>query len=255
MRDEKADVVYGSRYLSPSKARRVLYFWHTWMNRALTFISNMFTNLDLTDMETCYKLFRRETILALAPSLKENRFGFEPEITAKVALSGARVYECPIAYDPRGYEEGKKIGWKDGVHALYCIMHYSAHRAPLPMQILLYFLIGGISALVNVGGFAGLSAVGLGTGAAVALAFILAASVNYLLCVAVLFRHKAFWSTSGELLAYLFTVALMGLVDYGITTGLVGVGLAPLWAKAWAALAGFAGNFILRRGLVFREKR
>jgi len=255
MREEEADVVYGSRYLSPSNARRVLYFWHTWMNKTLTFLSNMFTNLDLTDMETCYKLFRREIIRALAPSLKENRFGFEPEITAKVALSGARVYECAIAYKPRSYEEGKKIGWKDGFHALYCILHYSAHRAPLPMQVLLYFLIGLIAALVNIGGFTSLLAAGLRPGMAIALAFVLAAVVNYLLCIAILFRHKAFWSTAGELFTYLVTVALMGLVDYGVTTGLLALGLAPPWAKSWAAAVGFAGNFILRRWLVFREKR
>jgi len=255
MRDEEADVVYGSRYLSPSNARRVLYFWHTWMNKTLTFLSNMFTNLDLTDMETCYKLFRRETISAIAPTLNENRFGFEPEITAKVALSGARVYEYAIAYNPRSYEEGKKIGWKDGFHALYCILHYSAHRAPLPMQILLYFLIGFAAALVNIVGFAGLLAAGLSPGTAIVLAFILAAAVNYLLCITILFRHKAFWSTAGELFAYLATVTLMGLFDYGLTTGLLALGLSTFWAKFWPSVVGFAGNFAFRRWLVFREKR
>jgi glycosyltransferase involved in cell wall biosynthesis len=109
----KADVVYGSRYLKPG-TRRVLYFWHTWMNKRLTTISNMFTNLDITDMETCYKLFRREVIQKIAPTLKEERFGFEPEVTAKIAQGTYRVYECAISYNPRSYEEGKKIGWKDG---------------------------------------------------------------------------------------------------------------------------------------------
>ena len=255
MRDEEADVVYGSRYLRPSKARRVLYFWHTWMNKTLTLISNMFTNLDLTDMETCYKLFRREIIQTIAPTLKEDRFGFEPEITAKVALAGVRVYECAINYNPRSYEEGKKINWKDGVHALYCILHYSAHRAPLPMQILLYFFIGLAAALVNIGGFTSLLAAGMDTGAAIALAFVLAAAVNYLLCIAILFRHKAFWSTTGELLAYLATVIVMGLVDYSLTKGLLALGVTPFWAKSWATLVGFVGNFIFRRSVVFREKR
>jgi glycosyltransferase involved in cell wall biosynthesis len=255
MRDEKADVVYGSRYLRPSKARRVLYFWHTWMNRTLTFVSNMFTNLDLTDMETCYKLFRREIIQKIAPSLKEDRFGFEPEITAKIALSGIRVYECAISYNPRSYEEGKKIGWKDGFRALYCIMHYSAHRAPLPMQILLYLFIGLVAGLVNIGCFTSLLTVGIGTGLAIAISFVLAAAVNYLLCIAILFRHKAFWSTAGELFVYLVTVGIMGLIDYGATTGLLALGISPFWSKSWAVLVGFAGNFILRRWLVFREKR
>jgi glycosyltransferase involved in cell wall biosynthesis len=255
MRDEKADVVYGSRYLRPSRARRVLYFWHTWMNRALTFVSNMFTNLDLTDMETCYKLFRREIIQEIAPCLEENRFGFEPEITAKIALSGACIYECAISYNPRSYEEGKKIGWKDGVHALYCILHYSAYRAPLPMQILLYLFIGFVAALVNVGSFTSLLILGIGTGWAIAVSFALAAAVNYLLCVAILFRHKAFWSTAGELFAYLVTVGIMGLLDYGITIGLIALGISSFWSKSWAVLACFAGNFILRRTLVFRERR
>jgi len=255
MRDEKADVVYGSRFLRPSKARRVLYFWHTWMNRTLTSISNMFTNLDLTDMETCYKLFRRETIQAIVPTLKEDRFGFEPEVTAKVALSGARVYECAILYNPRTYEEGKKIGWKDGFRALYCVLHYSAHRAPLPMQILLYIFIGFAAALINIGSFTGLLAAGISTGMAIVFAFILAAAVNYILCITILFRHKAFFSTTGELLAYFFTVTVMGLLDYSITAGLLALGISSFWAKSWAVVVGFAGNFAFRRWLVFREKR
>ena len=140
--DGRADVVYGSRYLRP-ETRRVLYYWHTWMNKTLTKISNMFTNLDITDMETCYKLFRREVIQKIAPELKEDRFGFEPEVTARVAQADCRVYECAISYNPRTYEEGKKIGWKDGIRALYCIFHYSAHTAPLPMQLLIYFFYRG----------------------------------------------------------------------------------------------------------------
>jgi putative flippase GtrA len=255
MRDNKADVVYGSRYLLPSQARRVLYFWHTWMNKTLTFISNMFTNLDLTDMETCYKLFRREIIQPIAPFLQEDRFGFEPEITAKIAHSGALVYECAISYNPRGYEEGKKIGWKDGFRALYCIMHYSAHRAPLPMQILLYFFIGLTAAMCNIGCFLGLLAGGVSAAAAVVAAFTLSASVNYLLCIAVLFRHKAFWSAKGELLACLIAAIIMGLVDYNVAMGLLAFGASPFWAKCLAALSGFAGNFVFRKWLVFREKR
>lgn len=255
MREGNADVVYGSRYLRPSKTRRVLYFWHTWMNKTLTFLSNMFTNLDLTDMETCYKLFRREIIQTIAPSLKEDRFGFDPEVTAKIAIAGALVYECAIFFNPRTYEEGKKIGWKDGVRAIYCILHYSAHRAPLPMRILLYFFIGLTAALVNIGSFTGLLAANMSAGAAIAVAFILAVAVNYLLCIAILFHHKAFWSTTGELLAYLLTMTIMGLVDYSITTGLLTLGVSPLWAKLWATVVGFAGNFSFRSLLVFREKR
>jgi putative flippase GtrA len=134
-------------------------------------------------------------------------------------------------------------------------MRYSAHGAPLPMQVLLYFFIGLAAALVNIGCFTGLLAAGLGTGAAIALAFVLAAAANYLLCLAILFRHKAFWSTAGELTAYLVTVTIMGLFDYGATSGLLALGVSPFWSKTWATLVGFAGNFILRRWLVFREKR
>ncbi len=117
-----ADVVYGSRFMG-SNPHRILFFWHTIGNKFLTFLSNMFTNLNLTDMETCYKLFNTEMIQAIA--LKENRFGFEPEVTAKISrIPNIRIYEVGISYYGRTYEEGKKIGWKDGFRALYCILKY-----------------------------------------------------------------------------------------------------------------------------------
>lgn len=118
----KADVVYGSRFIS-DRPHRVLYFWHSVGNRLLTTASNAFTNLNLTDMETCYKVFRREVLDAL--DLREDRFGIEPEITSKVAKGGWRVYEVGISYDGRTYAEGKKIGWRDGVQAARCIVRYS----------------------------------------------------------------------------------------------------------------------------------
>ena len=121
----KADVVFGSRFAG-GDARRVLYFWHRMGNGVLTLASNMFTNLNLTDMETCYKVFRREIIQSI--NIEENRFGFEPEITAKVAKTGCRIYEVGISYFGRTYDEGKKIGWKDGVRALYCIVKYNVFR-------------------------------------------------------------------------------------------------------------------------------
>jgi len=120
--DERADVVFGSRFHS-SAPHRVLYYWHSVGNKLLTTLSNMTTNLNLTDMETCYKVFRREIIQSIP--IEEDRFGFEPEITAKVAALGCRVYEVGISYQGRTYEEGKKIGWRDGVRALYCIGKYS----------------------------------------------------------------------------------------------------------------------------------
>jgi glycosyltransferase involved in cell wall biosynthesis len=120
--DDRADVVFGSRFLS-GRPHRVLYFWHSLGNKFLTLMSNMFTDLNLTDMETCYKCFRREVIQSI--DIEEDRFGFEPEITAKLAKSRVRIYEVGISYSGRTYDEGKKIGWRDGVRAVYCIVRYS----------------------------------------------------------------------------------------------------------------------------------
>lgn len=121
----KADVVYGSRFIGAG-AHRVVYFWHRVGNGFLTLLSNMFTNLNLTDVETCYKAFRREIIQSI--KIEEDRFGFEPEVTAKIARIKCRIYEVGISYHGRTYEEGKKIGWKDGVSALRCIIKYNLMR-------------------------------------------------------------------------------------------------------------------------------
>jgi glycosyltransferase involved in cell wall biosynthesis len=118
----KADVVFGSRFVG-GDSHRVLYFWHYMGNRLLTFVSNMLTNLNLSDMETCYKVFRREVIQAI--EIEEARFGFEPEITAKLARMRCRIYEVGISYSGRTYDEGKKIGWRDGLRAVYCIVKYN----------------------------------------------------------------------------------------------------------------------------------
>ena len=120
--ENSADVVYGSRF-SGGESHRVLYFWHSVGNRLLTLLSNMLTNLNLTDMEVCYKVFRREVVQSI--TIEEDRFGFEPEITAKVARKGYRIYEVGISYAGRTYEEGKKIGWRDGVRAFWCIIKYN----------------------------------------------------------------------------------------------------------------------------------
>jgi len=123
--EDKADVVFGSRFVG-SESHRVLYFWHSLGNRFLTLMSNMFTDLNLTDMETCYKVFRREIIQSIV--IEEDRFGFEPEITAKIAGKRCRIFEVGISYSGRTYEEGKKIGWKDGVRAIWCIVKYNLFR-------------------------------------------------------------------------------------------------------------------------------
>jgi glycosyltransferase involved in cell wall biosynthesis len=127
----KADVVYGSRFLG-SGPHRVLYFWHSVGNRLLTLLSNCLTNINLSDMETCYKAFRREIIQAIP--IEENRFGFEPEITVKVAKRRLRIYEVGISYWGRTYEEGKKIGWKDGFRALWCLLKYTMAEPTVVLQ-------------------------------------------------------------------------------------------------------------------------
>jgi glycosyltransferase involved in cell wall biosynthesis len=123
--DDRADVVYGSRFISGS-AHRVLYFWHSMGNAFLTFLSNMFTNLNLTDMETCYKAFRSDILKKI--EIEENGFGMEPELTAKISKMNCRIYEVGISYYGRTYQEGKKINWKDGFRAIYCIIKYNLFR-------------------------------------------------------------------------------------------------------------------------------
>jgi glycosyltransferase involved in cell wall biosynthesis len=124
--ENRADVVYGSRFLT-GESRRVLFFWHSVGNRLLTLLSNIFTDLNLSDMETCYKVFRKDVIKKIR--IQEDRFGFEPEITAKVAKLKVRIYEVGISYSGRTYDEGKKIGWRDGVRALWCIIKYNVIQA------------------------------------------------------------------------------------------------------------------------------
>jgi glycosyltransferase involved in cell wall biosynthesis len=123
--EDRADVVLSSRFLG-GEEHRVLYFWHSVGNRFLTLLSNVFTNLNLTDMESCYKVFTRSVVERI--SIEENRFGFEPEVVAKVARTGCRVYEVGVSYAGRTYAEGKKIGWKDGVRAIWCIVKYGSRR-------------------------------------------------------------------------------------------------------------------------------
>jgi glycosyltransferase involved in cell wall biosynthesis len=124
--ENKADAVYGSRFIG-SESHRVLFFWHTIGNRLLTLLCNLFSDLNLTDMETCYKVFRKEIIQSI--SIRENRFGFEPEVTLKISrIPDIRIYEVGISYSGRTYKEGKKINWKDGIRALYCILKYGLFR-------------------------------------------------------------------------------------------------------------------------------
>ena len=217
--DDKADVVLGSRFLSGG-AHRVLYFWHSLGNKFLTMLSNMFTDLNLTDMETCYKVFKREVIQSI--DIKENRFGFEPEIVAKVAQRRLRIFEMGISYFGRTYEEGKKIGWKDGFRALYCIFRYNAHKAPVPIQFLIYLFIGATAALVNLLIFLSIYRSGVAVEIAAPVAFVAAAIVNYLLSITILFRSKVKWKNSfTEIFIYALVVIVVGAVDLYFTKGLI----------------------------------
>jgi len=248
--NDEADVVLGTRFLSTG-AHRVLYFWHSLGNRFLTFISNIFTDLNLTDMETCYKVFRRDVIQRI--DIKENRFGFEPEIVAKVAHMRLRIFEMGISYRGRTYEEGKKIGVKDGFRAIYCIFRYNAHKAPLPVQFLLYLFIGGFAAVVNVLTFIGLFSAGMRVSFAAPMAFIFAAVINYLLCILLLFRHQARWDSVNEFVIYWIVVGLLCLLDLGITKLFLSLHFGPSFSKILASMLGLAFNFMGRRFLVFHE--
>lgn len=248
--NNQADVVLGSRFLS-SGAHRVLYFWHSLGNKFLTFLSNMFTDLNLTDMETCYKVFRKDVIQSI--SIKENRFGFEPEIVAKIAKLRVRIFEMGISYYGRTYAEGKKIGVKDGFRALYCIFRYNAYHAPLPIQLFIYLIIGGIAAIINFISFLLLISASLSIDAATPLAFVIAAIANYLMCIFFLFRHKARWNTVNEIFIYFAVVVTAGIIDFGITKILISLGVIPSLSKIVATISVFIINFIGRRFIVFPE--
>jgi glycosyltransferase involved in cell wall biosynthesis len=248
--NNQADVVFGSRFLSAGH-HRVLYFWHYMGNRLLTFLSNMFTDLNLTDMETCYKVFKSEIIQNI--QIKENRFGFEPEIVAKVAHMRLRIFEIGISYYARTYEEGKKIGVKDGVRALYCIFRYNAHFAPIPIQFLIYIFIGSFCAVVNLFIFLGLFKAGFVITIASPAAFIIAAIVNYFLCILLLFKHKVRWNTKTEATLFLLIVMLVGACDLGLTKMFLLFGMYVGVSKLLASGICLLLNFLGRRFLVFPE--
>ena len=251
LREGIADVVLGSRFLS-SGYHRVLYYWHSLGNRFLTTLSNMLTDLNLTDMETCYKVFRREIIQGI--KIEENRFGFEPEVVAKIAQMRLRIYEMGISYRGRTYAEGKKIGMRDGWRALYCILKYNLPQVPLAIQFLFYTLIGGFSAVVNLVLFLGLYGSGLPLTAATLTAFFIAAWVNYYLSIQLIFRHKAKWRTGAEVGVFLAVVCAVGVVDWYCTKAFVELGMSAWLAKVASTAIGLVLNFAGRRYIVFPEK-
>ncbi len=249
--NDDADVVFGSRFLSPG-AHRVLYFWHSLGNRFLTLLSNMFTDLNLTDMETCYKVFKRDVIQNI--EIEEDRFGFEPEIVAKVAHKRLRIFEMGISYYGRTYEEGKKIGARDGLRALYCIFKYNASKAPVPIQFFFYLFIGGTAALVNFIIFMLLFSSGVTVNIAAPVAFVIAAVVNYFLSITLLFKHRAKYNTAGEIIVYILVVAAVAVFDLYMTKFLLSIGTSAEISKIAATGLGFILNFLGRRYIVFPEK-
>jgi glycosyltransferase involved in cell wall biosynthesis len=251
LRNGDADVVLGSRFLS-SDFRRVLYFWHSVGNHLLTTLSNMLTDLNLTDMETCYKVFRREVIQSI--QIEEDRFGFEPEVVAKIAQMRLRVYETGISYRGRTYAEGKKISMRDGWRALYCVLKYNLPKVPLPVQFFFYTLIGGLSAIANLLCFLVLLRVGMGLTVSALSAFFIAAFVNYYLSILLIFRHRAKWNTIIEVLVYLGVVVAVGLVDLYCTRFFVSIGIGATLAKILATSIVLVLNFAGRRFIVFPEK-
>ena len=251
LREGLADVVLGSRFLS-SGYHRVLYYWHSLGNRFLTTLSNMLTDLNLTDMETCYKVFRREIIQSI--KIEENRFGFEPEVVAKIAQMRLRVYEMGISYRGRTYAEGKKIGMRDGWRALYCILKYNLPQVPIAIQFLFYTLIGGFSALVNLALFVAMYHSGVALMVSTLTAFFVAAWVNYFLSIRLIFRHKAKWRTGAEVGVFLAVVCTVGAVDWYCTKLFIGLGIAAWLAKVLSTAIGLVLNFAGRRFIVFPEK-
>lgn len=247
--DDEADVVIGSRYLKHGK-HRVLYFWHSLGNRCLTFLSNMFTDLNLTDMETCYKIFRRDLLQSI--KLYEKRFGFEPEVISAVAHRKVRIVEMGVSYMGRTYEEGKKIGMRDAFRALYCILRYNAHKLPVAIQFFLYALIGGVCAVANLILFLILAKVTNSPAMAAAVAFVLAAALNYWLCIKLIFRHESRWPKWRELGVYATVVAVLGLADVAMTVFLIPLTNETI-AKLTATLAGLVLNYAARRTIVFPE--
>jgi glycosyltransferase involved in cell wall biosynthesis len=252
LRQGDADVVLGSRFLS-SDFRRVLYFWHSIGNKFLTTLSNMLTDLNLSDMETCYKVFRREVIQNI--QIEENRFGFEPEVVAKIAQKRLRIYEMGISYRGRTYAEGKKISMRDGWRALYCILKYNLPKVPIPVQFFFYTLVGGLSAVVNLLCFMGFLRAGIGLTPAALLAFFIAAFFNYYLSVLLIFRHKAKWTPIIEIAVYLGVVVAVGLIDLGFTHLFVAMGAEPTLAKIISTGIDLVFNFAGRKFIVFPEKQ
>ena len=244
----KGDVAIGSRFLS-SGAHRVLYFWHSVGNKFLTLLSNMLTDLNLTDMECGHKVFRKDIFKDII--IEENRFGFEPEIVAKISTKRLRIYEMSVSYAGRTYAEGKKITWKDGLKAIYCILHYNLPYCPAYVQFVAYLFVGCAAAIVNLWVFLLLYSSSVPLEFAAPTAFIVAAAVNYALSIVFVFRHRARWGNFWEIVVYCGVVLTGAALDLFITKLVFDLGHSPAVAKITATVLVLVFNFLGRRYLVF----
>jgi putative flippase GtrA len=202
-------------------------------------------------METCYKVFRKSVIENV--EIQENRFGFEPEIVAKVSQMRLRIFEMGISYYGRTYADGKKIGAKDGFRALYCIFRYNAHKAPLPIQFFLYLNIGAIAAILNLILFSSFLGLDISVQYAAPISFVIAAAANYILCISILFRHRVRWKAKTEILIYILIVAVGCIFDLIFTKFFISIGISPILSKVVATIIVFLLNFLGRRFIVFPE--
>ena len=248
----KADVVFGSRFLSAG-AHRVFHFWHYVGNKFLTLLSNMLTDLNLTDMETCYKVFRREIIQRV--QIEENRFGFEPEVVAKVAHQRLRIYEMGISYAGRSYAEGKKIGVRDGFRALYCILRYNAHKVSVVLQFLIFTIIGTAVGLLHFLLFLIFYYSGITFEFALLLPHVIVSIFNYFLCTTLLFRSQVRWNRATEIILYAVVVMVTGLIGLMVVKYFFGIGVRPLFAGLPAVPIVFAGYFLAMRYVIFPESK
>ena len=231
--EDRADVVFGSRFLA-GEEHRVLYFWHSLGNRFLTFLSNMLTDLNLTDMEACYKVFKREVIQGI--EICENRFGVEPEIVAKVAQKRLRIYEMGVSYAGRTYEEGKKIGIRDGLRALYCIVRYNAYRAPLPLQFAFYLphtlaaILAGLTAYrLMIYGQTEVATAGFATAAIVG--YFTFTIINAIGSMSLIFRKKSRWSHWPENMIHALVLGLVFAMEFGLSSAFIRAGWPCILAK------------------------
>ncbi len=251
VKEDRADVVVGSRFLT-GDAHRVLYFWHSVGNRLITFLSNMLTDLNLTDVEACYKVFKRDFLEDI--EFCEDRFGIEPEIIAKIAERRPRIYEVGITYSGRTYEEGKKIGVADGFRALHCIFRYNAYRAPIPLQLLYFSLFNLLGLLLNLGVFKFLTTNAVEVPRAVVISFLIYASFQAGCVSPLLFRKHSRWTSAIEPVIHGAALVTAAVVDFSATATLADIGFSIHTSKTLALLATIFYLYYWYRFIVYSAK-